>query len=146
MHFSCHLPVLFKFSDSKKYISNNRFVCIIAHIIWALHIFSAFYISNHQNIHSTGRTFCIFFYHFKMINESFEFSCNCKCLMIYQSIWNINQISILSLNNKWFFLFWDLGDDDSDIGPHDLEGVDVEYGLSSYRNIGQHSFSQMQAS
>lgn len=33
-------------------------------------------------------------------------------------------------------------DEDSDINPHDFDGTDVEYG--THRNIGQHSFSQMQ--
>lgn len=37
-----------------------------------------------------------------------------------------------------------LADDDSDTNPHDFDGVDLEYGLSSHLNIGQHSFSQMQ--
>ncbi|XP_031640596.1 protein GDAP2 homolog isoform X4 [Contarinia nasturtii] len=35
-------------------------------------------------------------------------------------------------------------DDDSDTNPRDLDSVDIEYGLSSHLNIGQHSFSQMQ--
>lgn len=39
-----------------------------------------------------------------------------------------------------------IADDDSDSNPHDFDNVNLEYGLSSHLNIGQHSFSQMQVS
>lgn len=72
-----------------------------------------------------------------MINDAFIFSCN-----------NPPQIGVIvcfANNPKYVFVYL-LADDDSDSSPHDFEGgnIDLEYGLSSHMNIGQHAFSQMQ--
>lgn len=42
------------------------------------------------------------------------------------------------------FSLFQTADDDSDTNPHDFDNADVECGLSTHLNIGQHSFSQMQ--
>lgn len=55
-----------------------------------------------------------------------------------------SKIDKIENNNRTFgfALLKCTADEDSDINPHDFDGTDVEYG--THRNIGQHSFSQMQ--
>lgn len=72
----------------------------------------------------------------KMINDSFEFSCKLHS--------HDSRTLELIKNNDRFIVYFGTADDDSDTNPHDFDSVDLEYGLSSHLNIGQHSFSQMQ--
>lgn len=71
----------------------------------------------------------------KMINNSFELSCKC---------FNKFYLLILNLFIMFFLSISNAADDDSDTNPQDFDNPDVEYGLGSHLNIGQHSFSQMQ--